>query len=160
MTSFPYWNSPWLAPRPPSSGNHLSDPGRGPGLQSILMSVFPARGMLRGVSDQRLGHWNFAFVTAAAVVSGWGRRAAPPPPPPPQQGAATTRLRSLGRAPELGLPDGGRDFRKKPRTWQVDAPALPRCLCRSRSACLGALPLLDFVPVSFGGARQRPWLPW
>lgn len=73
------------------------------------MPVLPARGMLRGVSDQSLGHWNFAFVTAAAVASGCaGRRAASPSRARPPLGGdhwGGTRARPSR---------WGRDFRKKP----------------------------------------------
>lgn len=61
--------------QPLSSGNHLSDPGRGQGPAACRCL---ARGMQGGVSDQRLGQWNFAFVTAAAVASGFGPRAESP----------------------------------------------------------------------------------
>lgn len=59
------------------------------------MPVSPAwvRGMQSGVGDQRLGQWNFAFVTAAAVASGFGPRAESPswarPPLGGDRGAGT-----------------------------------------------------------------------
>lgn len=63
--------------------------------------------MQSGVSDQRLGHWNFAFVTEAAVASGFGPRAESP-----EQGAGRGRHSAaiVGRARELGPPGLGAGF--------------------------------------------------
>ena len=54
--------------------------GQGLGLGGISSpcSRGLARGMQGGVNDQRLGQWNFAFVTAAAVASGFDPRAESP----------------------------------------------------------------------------------
>jgi hypothetical protein len=82
-----------------------------------------ASGMQGGVSDRRLGRWNFAFATAAAGASGFS-----------QKTASGSRARPpCGRAWE---PRRGRDFAKLPGLGVWVPGASPLSLRRGhRSAC-------------------------
>lgn len=79
------------------------------------------RGIQGGVSDQRLGQWNFAFVTAAAVASGFSRRAESPSRARLQLGgrAAESAGAIAGRAWERGPPRRGGTRDRSPRPHKL-----------------------------------------
>lgn len=64
----------WLGLHPPAIIYQTL--GGGPGLRNSPRPPPRAAGMQGGVSDWRLGRWNFAFATAAAGASGFSQKTA------------------------------------------------------------------------------------
>lgn len=144
-------------PRPllPLSGNHLSDPRRGPGL-GAFWCPFPSARNAAWCQWPEIRAVEFCICYSSSC-SAWFQ----------PKGSVPSRARlQLGGSYRWGgrrssaLGDGGGILESSPGPRQWMPGALPRCLCRRPSLFPGALPLPDFVPVSLGAAHQRPRLPW